>query len=542
MKKSKIAIVYSTPKVGSFIEEYNEKLLKNTFNKNNIKIFPIINKKEYSLSEAYNICINKIKEYTNNNLDEWILLFIHDDITILNKYNWDKILLNNFNNTNYDITGVAGTKELYKHGIWWLTPDGKQMNNGKLYGKVWHTDGLKQWESVFGNSNKIIDDVVTIDGVFIAVNPDNIKYWFDERFNDYHFYDIPFVINNYLEGCNIGVMNNILILHNSIGEVNQKWEENRKQFCELYKDELPIILGQDNNKLNVLICCQFFSNYTGSEMSNFELARELVKQGCNVSLISTVVGEPLLSKAKKAGINMYNIQDIVNLQYYKFDIIHINHKPIGEIVLQYFPNTPAVMHIRSEVIPVFEEPILHNNIKKYISIRPSVKEYIKSFGINEENIIHIDNPFDTNRFNINYKQQKNNKEIILFIGTLDYLRKNILFDLKKQVEKENKILWIIGDNSGNYANELISENVKYFGIKSNVEDYLKKCDYTAGIFTGRSTIEGFLCGKKGYIYTVDKQGNILNKELMDVPKDIEKYSAEYSAKKVIELYNNILNN
>jgi glycosyltransferase involved in cell wall biosynthesis len=254
----------------------------------------------------------------------------------------------------------------------------------------------------------------------------------------------------------------------------------------------------------------------------------------------------LLSKAKKAGINIYNINEIEKLQYYKFDIIHINHKPIGQIVLQYFPNIPAVMHVRSEVIPVFEEPILHNNIKKYISIRPSITEYIKSFGINEENIVHIDNPFDTNRFNTNYKQQKNNKEIILFIGTLDYLRKNILFDLKEQVEKENKILWIIGNNSGNYANELLTSpinesHVRYFGIKSNVEDYLKKCDFTAGIFTGRSTIEGFLCGKKGYIYTVDKQGNILNKELMDVPKDIEKYSAEYSAKKVIELYINILN-
>jgi glycosyltransferase involved in cell wall biosynthesis len=414
------------------------------------------------------------------------------------------------------------------------------MNNGKLRGKVWHTDGLKQWESVFHNSNKIIDDVVTIDGVFIAVNPDNIQHWFDERFNGFHFYDQGFVIPNYLDGCNIGVMNNISILHQSVGEVNQEWENNRQQFCELYKDELPVVLGEDPDKLKVLICCQFFSNYTGSEMSNYELAKELVKQGCDVSLISTVVGNPLLDKAKKAGIKVHHIQEITTLQYYKFDILHINHKPIGKVVLQYFPNTPAVMHVRSEVIPVFEEPILHPNIKKYISIRPTINKYIESFGINENNIVHIDNPFDTSRFNINYRQKKNNKEVILYIGTLDYLRKNMLLDLKENVEKENKILWIIGSDNGNYANELISDNVKYLGIKSDVENYIKQCDYTAGIFTGRSTIEGFLCGKKGYVYNVDKQGNIINKVLMDVPEDIYKYSAKYSASKVIELYNEIL--
>jgi len=293
--------------------------------------------------------------------------------------------------------------------------------------------------------------------------------------------------------------------------------------------------------MNILMCCQFFNNYTGSEMSNYELAKELVRQKHKVSLISTIVGNPLLDKARKAGIKVYSINEILNLQNQKFDILHINHKPIGELVLYYFPNTPAVMHVRSEVIPVFEEPILHLNIKKYISIRSSINEYIKSFAINESNIVHIDNPFDTTRFNTNYKQKKNNKEIILYIGTLDYLRKNMLFDLKEQVIKEDKILWIIGADNGNYSNELISNNVKYFSIKPNVEDYIKQCDYTAGIFTGRSTIEGFLCGKPGYIYNVDKQGNIKSKTFMNIPEDIYKYSAEYSASKVIELYKEVLN-
>ena len=88
---------------------------------------------------------------------------------------------------------------------------------------------------------------------------------------------------------------------------------------------------------------------------------------------------------------------------------------------------------------------------------------------------------------------------------------------------------------------IIGDHVEYLGVKSNVEDYIKKCDYTAGIFKGRTTIEGFLCGKKGWIYTVDSQGNIISKVLQDVPTDVEKYRSEFSAKKVFTLYDEVIN-
>ena len=118
MKKSKIAIIYSTNKYSDFIEEYNEKLLENTYNHYNIQIFPIKNYNDFSLSNAYNIGIEKVKEFTNNNLDEWILLFVHHDIQVMS-HNWDKTLLNNFNTTDYDILFVAGGIELHKNGTYY---------------------------------------------------------------------------------------------------------------------------------------------------------------------------------------------------------------------------------------------------------------------------------------------------------------------------------------------------------------------------------------------------------------------------------------
>ena len=53
-------------------------------------------------------------------------------------------------------------------------------------------------------------------------------------------YDVSFCFPNYLDGCNVGVMTDIRITHKSIGQTNQQWEENRKQFAEEYKSELPI--------------------------------------------------------------------------------------------------------------------------------------------------------------------------------------------------------------------------------------------------------------------------------------------------------------
>lgn len=537
MRKENILVVFSTHLSERENEEFKKHISETIGVKHEIK--ELVNFNQFSLPQVYNEALDECKDKKS------IILFIHNDVKIKTK-NWGKILLNKFNNSEYGILGIAGTSFIPESGRWW-------EDRSKMCGIVEHTNGVSQWVSEYSNETKEIQDVVHIDGLFMAVYPERIVHNFDENYGMFHFYDISFNLPNYLSGVDIGVITDIRVLHKSIGETNQEWEDNRIKFVENYKDELPLKLVKDPYR--VLICCQFFKNYTGSEVSNFELSKELVKLGCDVTIVSTVIGDPLLSKAKKAGVDVYQLSNTPNfkmipekqqLMFYKnekeFDIIHINHKPIGEQILKLYPNTPAVMHVRSEVIPVFEEPIINPQIKRYISIRDSITEYIKSFGVSEDKIDLIDNPFDYNRFHKNYVREKNEKEIILFIGTLDYLRKNILFDLKEMVEKEDKILWIIGSNNEGYADDLLkdSNNIRYFGIKSNVEDYIKKCDFTAGIFKGRTTIEGFLCGKSGWIYKVDEKGSILSKKLTKVPDDINKYRSDFSAKKVFKLYGEVI--
>jgi len=534
--KNSIVVVFSS----HLSEEENSEFIKEIGGGIGVKhkIVCYQNHNEYSLSEIYN---KALREHADPNS---IFLMCHNDIIIKTK-DWGKVLLRHFNGSDFGILGVAGSTFVPESGIWW-------EDRSKMYGTVEHCNEIDVWASEFSSEIRGIKDVAIIDGVFIAIDPEKIVCGFNENFGKFHFYDLSFALDNYYENVNIGVIGNIRILHKSIGQVNESWEENRVKFTESYC--LPI-RHVSENKLRVLICCQFFKNYTGSEVSNYELSKELMKLGCDVSIVSVVVGEPLVSKANKNGVKVYSFNNLPNyvlndegkFRFTKneaeFDIIHINHKPIGDVILQLYPNTPAVMHIRSEVIPNFEVPIINPAIKKYISIRESITEYIESFGIDSSMIVTIDNPFDTTRFNTRYKHIKNEREVILFVGTIDHLRVNIIEDLINTTQQNGQLLWIIGsDNSGlNLGNRYEeNEHVKYLGVKANVEDYIKKCDYTAGIFKGRTTIEGFLCGKPGWIYTVDKDGVILTKELYQVPEDINKYDSKFSAKLVLDLYGSIL--
>jgi hypothetical protein len=165
------------------------------------------------------------------------MVFCHSDISFKTK-NWGRLLLTKFNNSNFDIIGVAGTTYLAENGVWW-------HDRSKMYGVVEHTDGNSSWVNVYAEPRAgYIKPVVLVDGLFIAVNFDNITHNWDEEFKGFHFYDISFSFSNMLEGCNIGVTTDIRILHQSIGMVNDQWEENRKLFVNKYKNDLPFSIDE----------------------------------------------------------------------------------------------------------------------------------------------------------------------------------------------------------------------------------------------------------------------------------------------------------
>ena len=535
---------------------YEEHIKKTSGLRGNIEFLGYKNNGEFSLTNIYNKGLNESK-YN-------IVVFLHHDITIETKQ-WGKKLVKQFEkNPEYGIIGVAGSKSLPTSGQWW-------ENRKKMYGRVAHTHEGKTWLSTYSeDQNRDLEEVVVVDGVFFAIDKTKIKVMFNEKVEGFHFYDITFCFENYLKDVKIGVSTIVRVNHKSIGQTNDSWETNRVAFAENFKENLPVEIKRvlrKGQKLKVLIGCLNFNGYTGSELYVFELAKQLIKEGCDVSICSTI-GEPLLSDAHKLGVKMYPLKeppgfklgdgkwhlksangDVVSeentlykLSDISFDIIHLNHKPVTEHLMRLYPDTPMICSIHSEVISL-EEPVISPQIKRYIAIRPEIKEYIvNNFGVDSSVVNVIYNPIDSDRFKPSKVDKKRDKKRILFVGTIDYLRKNMIEDLIQTTEENNQELWIVGKKNDTYLDDMIlnKEHVKYFEPTRNIEKYIQQCDETAGILLGRTTIEGWLCGKKGWIYDVDNTGIIKSKELHNVPSDIDKFRGENVVKKIIEEYKKII--
>jgi glycosyltransferase involved in cell wall biosynthesis len=201
-----------------------------------------------------------------------------------------------------------------------------------------------------------------------------------------------------------------------------------------------------------------------------------------------------------------------------------------------------ICSIHSEVINL-EEPVLLPEIKKYIAIRPEIKEYITTkFSVDSDLVNVIYNPIDAERFKVSKNVEKRDKKRILFVGTIDYLRRETIQDLINTTETNNEELWLVGKQNDTYLPQMIEgkSHVTYFEPTSNVEKYIQQCDYTAGILLGRTTIEGWMCGKGGWIYDVDSTGAIISKTFHDVPSDVDKFNSNNVAKQIINEYELIL--
>jgi pyruvyltransferase len=222
-----------------------------------------------------------------------------------------------------------------------------------------------------------------------------------------------------------------------------------------------------------------------------------------------------------------------------YDIIHVQHKNITDKVVEVYPKIPKIATIHSEVIAL-EHPVKDKTIVNYIAIRPEIQNYIVNMhGIPEENIQVIYNPIDDTRFNT--KGIKDDG-YILFVGTIDYLRDKAITELSEYAEEIGKELWIVGEmNGGNIGHVLDKPFVKYFPSTNQVEKFVKNCSETAGILLGRTTIEGWMCGKPGWIFDVDPFGNVLSKEKHEVPEDVSKYSSTEIVKQIKQYYIDTLN-
>ena len=150
----------------------------------------------------------------------------------------------------------------------------------------------------------------------------------------------------------------------------------------------------------------------------------------------------------------------------------------------------------------------------------------------------IYNPIDNEKFKHKDIKEEN---CLVFVGTIDYLREKAIKDLIEKTKNDGLELWLIGENKSNYLEDILqNSHVKHFPPTWNVEQYVTKCKETAGIQLGRTTIEGWMCNKPGWIYKVDSNGDILEITKNEPPSDIEKYYSLNVANQIKEEYIKIL--
>jgi len=239
------------------------KHLKKSCGLKDIQVIEKINNGEKNLSQVYN-------EIIDESLHD-VVVFCHDDIEF-DTNNWGNKLLRSFDESDYVILGMAGTKILNKHCQWWNPKTA-------MRGIVNHKVDNKKWASEFSKPKSFddIDETVIVDGVFMAIYKSDIVHRFDESIEGFHFYDLGFCLPNHLDGAKVGVIYNIRLTHFSIGITNDQWENNRLKFSERYDNKLPITLIND---------VKIISGYTdkgGSTVALIELTNTLNKNGFNAT-------------------------------------------------------------------------------------------------------------------------------------------------------------------------------------------------------------------------------------------------------------------
>jgi GT2 family glycosyltransferase len=350
-----ISVIFSTRENK---QSHIEQIKKTSGIYKGLEVIQYINDGEFGLTELYN---KALKETTNN-----IVVFCHDDIIFETK-NWgNKLLRVMKKNPEFGIVGIAGSREVPVSGQWWENPS-------HMYGQVYHKHEGKRWLSKYSNKKiGFIDNTVIVDGLFFVVDKEKIKCDFDEKIEGFHFYEIDFCFRNYLEGVKIGVTSDIDVTHLSIGQTNEKWEENRKIFAEKYKENLPAKVKKEfgkQNKLRVLIGCLLFNSEDSSlEKMLYEFSKELNNKNCKVEII-TQLGDKISKDFKKNHIKCMDIKEppgfkmgdgkwgintpdgvkpseekkLYKVKDMKYDIIHIINNELVDHINNLYPRIPNVV-------------------------------------------------------------------------------------------------------------------------------------------------------------------------------------------------------
>ena len=409
-------------------QKYIDYLIK-TSGLKNVEVIQKINNGEKSLSEVYN-------EILNESSNDYVVL-CHDDLEFETK-DWGRKIIKHFQKTDFGILGVAGTTEIPVSGMWW-------EDKRKMIGIVNHKHDGKKWESKYSKSwGDEINECCFVDGLFIAINKNKIKDNFDESVDGFHFYDVHFSVNNFLNGVKIGVIYNIRLTHLSIGQTNDKWEENRKLFEKKYEDKLPL---QSNtnleyeskdfkyiNKLNLKIILNSSDSFDHTKkliekIKSFNLPNysiNLISNETNFEELKTLGGEKIKvyegffnELSKNLSVLKWE-EDFISE---KDDLIFFIDKNI-DLINNIFTSISKIYHSEKSNFGCVFTASLNNDLTIHSTDFNIFKNQNNQFGLNLKHNGSIYNIFD------GYKSSSFGNLSDVFVTTYNFLKINDWFDIQ----------------------------------------------------------------------------------------------------------------
>jgi len=287
--------------------------------------------------------------------------------------------------------------------------------------------------------------------------------------------------------------------------------------------------------MKILLGCLNVNGLGGSELYHYELAKELHNNNIDITLFTLREiddKDQIRIKLNDIGIKQISSKNINNKE--QFDIIIASQPQVNDFLLNIYPNTPIISIIHSEIRS--EDPILDPRISHYIGIRqPIVDMLINEYNIDSNKVSLIYNPIDTSRFNLDNRVSYE-KITGIFVGeVLDNIRFEAISHLVNHCIENDWDLMIMSESKYDFKHP----NIKYIDKRWDTETIVKDVDFTAGILLGRTTLEGLCCGVPGYVYYINKNGNVTGIDLIE-PDNIQQFDSKYVAQQHIELYNKII--
>ena len=281
--------------------------------------------------------------------------------------------------------------------------------------------------------------------------------------------------------------------------------------------------------MKIVLSVTNFASLTGSELYVYELARVLAKRNHKVTILATSIDGEIAAQSHANGVKMYSFFNHPDI---KPDIVHSSQFKPTAYSLRHFPNAKHFVTVHSPLS--YEKPIYHDKVKTYICVRPEIVDKVQEDPRFLGKTRMIWNGVDFHRFNM-LKTGDENPNSILFVGTMDHLRKNMVEFLMKYAQEEKKELIIVSDAIKEFRLDE-EKNIRYYPARWDIEGLTKYAGVTTSIYIGRTTIEGWACGKPGWVFEVDEKGQSKKAELMAVPKNMLQFDIEYMTDRVLETY------